>query len=409
MGLGIGLFIDRLTLNERLWGRLDWVKSINRTVAICALGYFVDIYDLVLFSIVRVSSLNDFGVFGDLNTAHGIELLNSQMAGLLLGGIIWGVVGDKYGRTKVMFGSILSYSLANIANAFIWDVKSYQILRFVAGIGLAGELGAAVTIVTESLSKENRGYATAIVTSLGILGALLASFFAKIFAWRIAFLIGGCLGLCLLMARVSLKDSEIFHRAKNRGVHLGRFISIFQDLGRLKRFLACFAIGLPCWFVLGLLLAFAPEVTRELGSLSIVSVGSAIVYQYSGAALGDLFSGFMSQRLKSRKISLLFFIGLTAIVISIFLTSRHKTAYYFYGLFFALGFSTGYWAVFVTVVAEQFGTNLRSSMTGIIPNFVRGAVIPMTLLMQELVLILSVFATLHLKESYGFELDYLES
>lgn len=403
---------------------------INATVVVGALGYFVDIYDLVLFSIVRVASLQDLGLTGKANTEAGILLLNTQMAGLLLGGFIWGILGDRRGRLSVLFGSILTYSTANIANAFVTNIETYQLLRFIAGVGLAGELGAAVTLVSETLTREQRGYGTAVIAAVGITGAIFAALTADLLNWRAAYFVGGCLGLTLLLARVKLKDSTLYQQMSlSRNLlklqnQPGQFQAIFISRERLKRFLACVAVGLPCWFVLGLLLAFAPEMTRELGATGAIVVGTAIIFQYAGAALGDLASGVLSQRLRSRNRVLLIFIVATAILVGIFLSSRSASPSFFYALFFALGFSTGYWAVFVSVAAEQFGTNLRATVATAAPNLVRGAVIPMTLAMQALrssfgligsvaaiggvVMLLSLVAVRSLKDSYSFDLDYLE-
>jgi MFS family permease len=402
-------------------------------VVVCALGYFVDIYDLVLFSIVRVASLKDLGLDQSGITNVGVLLLNSQMAGLLTGGVLWGVLGDRFGRVAVLFGSILIYSLANIANGFVTDTNTYAILRFVAGVGLAGELGAAVTLVTESLSRAHRGYATALIAGFGITGAIFAAISAQIFHWRTAYWIGGSLGILLLLARLKVQDSPLFARLskeiaatgspESKAFWGGVPLKIFTR-DRMLRFVACVAVGLPCWYILGVLLAFAPEITRALNVAGEVSVGTAIIFQYSGAAIGDVVSGVISQRLGSRNKVLAVFIALTAMFAGFFLLAKNSTPTLFYSLYFILGLTTGYWAVFVTVAAEQFGTNLRATVATVVPNLVRGAVIPMTIAMQltrptfgligavtligVVVFGLSFFALRNLKDSYAFDLDFLE-
>lgn len=404
--------------------RSKFGELLSASVLIGALGYFVDIYDLVLFSIVRIDSLKDLGIEGQALTDHGVALLNLQMAGMLLGGFFWGILGDKKGRLSVLFGSILTYSLANLANAFVESVQTYALLRFIAGFGLAGELGVAITLVTEVTSKEVRGYATAFIAALGITGAIFAGLSAQFLSWRTAYLIGGVLGLLLLFARIKTADSTIHRRLVVDRHRRGDLFALFTSRDRFKRFLYCTLVGAPCWFVLGLLLAFAPELTRALGVDGVVSVGTAVMFQYAGAALGDLASGALSQVMKSRKKVLALFLGATAVLVGAFLTNRDASAASFYGLFFALGFSTGYWAVFVTTTAEQFGTNLRATVATSVPNLVRGAVIPMTLAMQLMrehiglvgsiatvgvtMLVLSCVALARLKDSYAFDMDYVE-
>jgi len=397
----------------------------NKTVIVAALGYFVDVYDLVLFSIVRIASLKDLGFQGQELTDVGLSLLNLQMAGLLIGGVLWGSLGDKRGRLSVLFGSIALYSLANLLNAFVTTKEMYGALRFLAGIGLAGELGAAVTLVSEILPVAVRGYSTAFIAGIGILGAILAAATAEIFDWRIAYGIGGLLGLCLLFTRAKLSDSVIFKQTLSATHRRGNFLMLFQSWERLRRYLCTIAIGVPCWFVLGILLAFGPEITAEMGIAGSLVVGTGVMFQYAGAALGDIFSGAISQRIKSRNKVVAASLVATAVLVGVFLFSRGMTPPFYYTLYFALGFTTGYWAVFVTIAAEQFGTNLRATAASTAPNFVRGAVIPMTLLIQflkghislvsavvlvaVLVLCLALFALRRLKDSYATDLDFLET
>lgn len=357
---------------------LNLKKLFSLPVIVAALGYFVDIYDLLLFSIVRKSSLSYMGVPDAQLLEQGEYLLRMQMAGLLFGGIIWGVMGDKKGRLSVLFGSILLYSLANIANGFATTVDQYAWLRLIAGIGLAGELGAGVTLVSETLPTNLRGYATAIIASVGLMGAVLANFISKIFDWQIAYFIGGGLGLMLLVARVSVFESGIFLKTMEKKVERGNFLQLFQNWARLKKFLGCIFIGLPIWFVIGVLVTFSPEFAIELNIAGKIIAGDAVMYAYIGLAVGDLVSGFLSQTFRSRKRVVSIYASLTFISILLFLFTPFKSVTAFYAICFLLGVSIGYWALFVTIAAEQFGTNLRSTVTTSVPNIIRGTVIPIT-------------------------------
>jgi MFS transporter, putative metabolite:H+ symporter len=351
-------------------------------VIVAALGYFVDIYDLLLFSIVRRPSLISLGVSETALFDTGELLLRVQMAGLLVGGIIWGIMGDKKGRLSVLFGSILLYSLANIANGFVTTVEQYSILRFIAGIGLAGELGAGITLVSETLPAEKRGYGTTIIATVGLMGAVLANFVSKIFDWQTAYFIGGGLGLMLLLARVSVFESGIYMQTKAKEIARGDFLQIFGNKTRLIKFLGCIFIGLPIWYAIGILVTFSPEFAKALNISGTVVAGDAVMYSYLGLAAGDLSSGFISQKIRSRKKVVSGYITLTFLFILLFLFMPVRTVTFFYVACFALGFGIGYWALFVTIAAEQFGTNLRSTVATSVPNFIRGTVIPITLLFK---------------------------
>ncbi len=398
---------------------------LNLTVIVSALGYFVDIYDLVLFSIVRVASLRDLGVpEGELLTV-GVRLLNMQMAGMLIGGIIWGILGDKLGRVSVLFGSILMYSLANIANGLVHNVDAYAWLRLVAGIGLAGELGAAITLVSESLPKESRGIGTSVVAGIGVSGALLAATIGKHFPWQFAYMAGGTLGLLLLILRVKMLESGMFSQMRDdRDVSRGDISMLFTNLERFGRYMDCILIGIPLWFVIGILVTFSPEICRALGATETVSAGDGIFWAYTGLVIGDIGSGVISQWLKSRKATLWIFQTASAALILLFLFSRGMPANYYYLLCFLLGCSVGYWAIFVTVAAEQFGTNLRATVATTVPNFVRGSVVLVTTaftLLQHRVgivqgaltvgivcVLIGMFALRRLRESFGKDLNWLE-
>lgn len=349
-------------------------QLLSVPVIVAALGYFVDIYDLLLFSIVRVPSLRALHVAEEQLLEQGIFLINTQMAGMLVGGILWGVLGDKKGRLSVLFGSIALYSLANIANGFVTNVDQYALLRFVAGVGLAGELGAGITLVAEVLPKEIRGYGTSIVASVGVLGAVLAYFIADLFDWRIAYFIGGGLGLALLVLRFNVFESGMFKHVKQEAVARGNFFALFSSCKRFMKYLRCIMIGLPIWFVIGILITFSPEFGKAIGLETSIQAGKAVMFSYIGLSLGDMSSGLLSQYLKSRKRTVLVFVLLTAVSIVVYLLQRTQSVALFYGLCLFLGYAIGYWALFVTVAAEQFGTNLRATVATTVPNFVRGSV-----------------------------------
>ena len=358
-------------------------RVFSLPVIVAALGYFVDIYDLVLFSIVRVPSLKSLGVEGKALTDYGVDLLNMQMAGMLVGGIIWGILGDRKGRLKIMFGSIFLYSVANMANGMISSIPAYYALRFIAGIGLAGELGAGITLVSEVLHKSVRGYGTMLVASVGVSGAILANMVAKAYDWRAAFIIGGILGLLLLITRMRVAESGMFRSMEEKtAVGRGRMLALFTDRARFFRYLNSILIGVPIWFVVGILITFSPEFAKSLGTTGPVSAGNAVMFCYLGLIFGDLSSGLLSQLLKSRKKVVLLYILLTVGAVALYFLQGSRSPEFFYGVCFALGFGSGYWAIFVTVAAEQFGTNLRATVATTVPNFVRGMVVPITLLFQ---------------------------
>ncbi len=352
-------------------------------VIVAALGYFVDIYDLVLFSIVRVPSLKSFGLSGKELIDYGVYLLNMQMIGMLVGGVLWGWLGDKKGRLKIMFASILIYSLANLANGIAWSLPMYAALRFIAGVGLAGELGAGITLVAEVLPTKIRGYGTMLVASIGVSGAILANVVANTYEWRNAFFIGGLLGLLLLAARVKVAESGMFKTMESKnGVSRGNMLALFTDRSRFFRYLNSIMIGVPIWFVVGVLITFSPEFATELGITGVVSAGNAVMYCYLGLVLGDLSSGLLSQLLQSRKRVVLLFLLLTVGAVALYFLQIGQSPQFFYIVCALLGFAGGYWAIFVTVAAEQFGTNLRATVATTVPNLVRGMVVPITILFQ---------------------------
>lgn len=401
----------------------NYKQLFSIPVIVAALGYFVDIYDLLLFSIVRIPSLRSMGVSEGEMLNQGEFLIRVQMAGLLVGGIIWGIMGDKRGRLSVLFGSILLYSLANIANGFAATVNQYALLRFIAGIGLAGELGAGITLVSESLPTKLRGYGTTLVATVGLMGAVLANYVAKVFDWQVAYFIGGGLGLILLVARVSVFESGIFLKVKEQSVERGNFFQLFNQKERFIKFIGCILIGLPIWYVIGILITFSPEFAKVM-NISGVIAGDAVMFSYIGLAAGDMTSGIMSQIIRSRRKTVFVFIFLTLAFVVAYLYWPFETAAGFYVGCFLLGFGVGYWALFVTIAAEQFGTNLRSTVATTVPNFIRGTVIPLTFafrymresigilegaLVVGIVTILIAFWALRLiDETFGRDLNFVE-
>ncbi len=356
-------------------------ELLRLPVIVAALGYLVDMYDLFLFSIVRVPSLTDLGLTGDKLLEDGVLLLNMQMAGLLIGGIFWGILGDKRGRLSVLFGSILIYSLANIANGLVQSVPQYAVLRFIAGVGLAGELGAGITLVSEILPRRMRGYGATLVATLGVFGAVLAYFVADLFAWRASYFIGGGLGLLLLVMRVRVFESGIFLKAKTEAnVQRGNIMMLFNNRERFFRYIKCIIVGLPIWFVVGILITFSPELGVAMGLDAPVQAGIAVILSFGSQAFGNVASGLLSQYTQSRKKIMGLFIIMSFVFSVIYLLLPSTSVYVFYLMCVFLGFSNGYWTLFITVAAEMFGTNLRATVATTVPNFVRGAVIPITTL-----------------------------
>lgn len=418
-------------------------KSVSLLILVASLGYFVDIYDLILFNIVKKESLESLNFSPALETTF----FNWQMFGMLLGGLIWGILGDKKGRVQVLFGSILLYSIANIANAFVTTVEAYSFWRLLAGIGLAGELGAAVTLVAESMKTEKRGIGTMVIVTFGALGAVAAFFvsengeglkviFEKLFhtkleLWQVTYLFGGFMGLMLLILRVGTFESGMYKNMSGQNIRKGNFFQLFKNKKTTWKYLACIAIGLPVWFVIGILMNLSNKFFPEIGVASGVSTKDCILFAYMGLAVGDLWSGLLSQMLKSRKKVILLNLILIVVFTVIMFLNKNVSASYFKTLSFLLGASTGYWALFVTNASEQFGTNIRSTVAATVPNFVRGAVVLITngfLYLSEnmfkgwvshpyilgativgIVCIgLSFWATLYVPESFKKELDYVE-
>jgi putative MFS transporter len=407
-------------------------SPVNIIVIVAALGYFVDIYDLILFGIVRIPSLKAMGIPEKELMASGLYLFNMQMGGMLLGGIFWGILGDKKGRLATLFGTILVYSLANIANGFVQaDLNMYAILRFIAGFGLAGELGIGITLVSEVMSKENRAYATSIVSGVGICGAVLAYLVSE-WGWRQAYWTGGALGLCLLALRIYVSESGMFAKLKTSEVKRGDFLSLFRSWKQFIKYINCILIGIPVWFVIGILIVYSKEFGEALGVQVVISPGKAIMWHYTGAAIGSFLTGIISQKLGSRRKTVAMSVTFVAVIALWYCNAYGVSGLMFYFIMFLLGVAQGYWAIFITVASEQFGTNIRSTVTTTVPNFVRGIVIPMTLWWQwmgkqgwcnnpgghgilnaalivgGLVIVLAWLAIWKMEETHGKDLDYTE-
>ncbi len=400
-------------------------------VIIGALGYFVDIYDLLLFTIVRIPSLKGLGVLDaaqQLNASTSI--INHQMIGLLIGGIIWGTLGDRKGRLSVLFGSILLYSVANFYNGYVTSIEEYTWCRFIAGIGLAGELGAGITLVSELLPKHKRGIGTSLVAGIGLSGAVAAYFVYKFSGdWRLCYKIGGGLGALLLLLRVSVAESGMFKQVKESNVSRGNFLLFFTQKRRFKKYILAILIGLPTWFVIGILINLSNQFAFALFGEKTLESGRAIMYGYVAISIGDILAGFVSQWFKSRKMVLYICYAFAVLVaFAYFNPSINHSNNTMYFLCAMLGLATGYWAIFVTMGAEQFGTNLRATAATTIPNMVRGALPLMNLFFKDylietqkvsfinsaiitgsIVISIAVVAVYFTEETFHKDLNYLET
>jgi MFS transporter, putative metabolite:H+ symporter len=400
-------------------------KKSVQLVIVAAFGYFVDVYDLLLFSTIRTVSLQDIGVPNTSSLSVGLALLNWQMLGLLLGAICWGIFGDKKGRISVLFGSILIYSIANFLNSFVQTVDQYAILRFMAGFGLAGELGAGITLITEVMPIEKRGIGTTIIASFGLLGAAVASIVSSALGWKAAYIFGGSMGIGLLFLRYKVNESPMFKQLLDKSdLPRGDIFMFIKRPSRFLKLLQCVLIGLPVYFVVGLLITGAPEFGKELGISPLPEAGKAVMYAYIGMAIGDVFCGVLGQLLKSRKTPLLIFSILSGVMITLFLNSHGQSLSSFYGLCGLCGMGVGYWALINTNTAEQFGTNLRATVATLSPNLIRASLIPISTIFNSIkgemglihsatiigsiCVIISIASVLLLKDTFNKDLDYNE-
>ena len=402
---------------------------INIAVVVAALGYFVDIYDLLLFTIVKRDSMLGIGATDASMLADSTKVLNWQMIGLLIGGIIWGVLGDKKGRLSVLFGSIILYSIANFITGYIQSVDQYAACRFFAGLGLAGELGAGITLVSELLPKNKRGVGTSMVAGIGLSGAVAAYFTYKFSGdWRLCYKIGGGLGILLLLLRISVAESGMFKQVKDQNVSRGNFFMFFTNKKRFTKYLLAILIGLPTWYVIGILTNQSDRFAKAMFGSTTLDSGRSIMFAYAAISLGDILVGLVSQYFKSRKKALLLFYILCVISLLLFFTGWNNTDARMYAVCAMLGFSTGFWAIFVTMAAEQFGTNLRATAATTVPNMVRGALPLINLMFLDLfqhnwgwslvrsgivtgviVMAISLVAFYFTEETYQKDLNYVET
>jgi MFS family permease len=416
-------------------------KAVNKLIIVAALGYFVDIYDILLFGVERTASLNEIlpeqfpGIVAEklkeLNAYYGKMLLNWQMGGMLLGGLFWGILGDKKGRLTVLFGSILTYSIANIANGFVHNTSWYAALRFISGFGLAGELGAGITLVSETMSKEKRGIGTMIVATVGVFGAVVAGFMGDVIAnWRNSYFLGGGMGLALLILRIGVFESGMYTNVKSEKVKLGNFFDLFSSAERLKKYLCIIFVTVPVWYVMGTLVLFSPELFGKLSgnpeNAKLITAGRSIMFAYTGITVGDLLCGLISQVWKSRKKTLGLFLILTLLSMVAYFTLGGSSVNAFYAIILFVGFATGYWAVFISTASELFGTNIRATATTTAPNFVRGSTILISYLLTGMTMIfgkeglgatiatgsiimaIAFVALYYLEETFGKDLNYIE-
>ena len=405
-------------------GRSQFSSKIALAVFVAALGYFVDAYDIMLFSIVRTKSLLGIGVPESDVFSLGVELLNWQLVGMLLGGLFWGILGDKRGRLSVLFGSILLYSIGNIANGFIHTVDAFRFLRFITGVGLAGELGAGVTLVSEIMTKASRGWGTTVIASVGVLGVVIASLVGQAFSWQVSFFVGGGMGLVLLVLRLGVMESGLYQALARKKVQRGDFLSLFTSWERIKKYFGPVFVALPVWYIVGILMTFSPEIGKALGLPEPPNAGQAIFYAYIGLTTGDITSGVLSQIFRNRKKVILAFLFLVCLFTAAYCGWGGVSLPVFYGICVGLGFSAGFWAVLMMFCVEQFGTNIRATVATTAPNFVRGSAVILTLAFKFLtphggpvqaaawvgagVMALSFLALSRLNETYGKDLDYIE-
>lgn len=398
--------------------------KIVLAVFVAALGYFVDAYDIMLFSIIRTKSLLGIGVPPADVFNLGVELLNWQLVGLLLGGIFWGILGDKRGRLSVLFGSILLYSIANIANGFVDSVEAYRIFRFLAGLGLAGELGAGMTLVSELMDRRSRGWGTMVIATVGVLGVVVGCLLGQAFSWRISYFAGGGMGLVLLFLRLGVLESGLFKSLEKTKAARGNFLSLFSTSQRAWKYFSIIFVALPVWYVVGVLMTFSPEIGKGLGLAETPEAGRAIFFAYIGLTLGDAASGALSQLLGNRKKIVTGFLYLLLAFIAVYCFGGGLSLPFFYAVCMGLGFASGYWAVLMVTCTEMFGTNLRATAATTGPNFVRGSAVLLTLAFKALtprlgpvtsaglvglaIMALAFFALRSLEETYGKDLDFIE-
>lgn len=399
-------------------------KEIYLAILVASLGYFVDVYDLILFSVVRISSLQDLSVPNDQMLSIGVYLLNLQLAGMFIGGFIWGILADKRGRISVLLGSIALYSIANILNGFVTSVPQYAVCRFIAGVGLAGELGAGITLICEMLPKEIRTLGTMIISAMGMLGGVAAALFGDMLEWRSSYILGGVLGIVLLLMRFRLRESPIFEKEGSLSARLGDIRLLFESGERFMRYIACTLVGTPIWFIIGIVATFAPEIGKALNVQETISAGQFLLCAYVGSTIGNIISSLCSHYFENRKKVIMCFLFCLMAILSSFLLSYGVSSTVIYMFAAGLGITKGYWSLMLSNAAEQFGTNLRATVTTTVPNVVRASAIPLimsfgwlkeglgvisaTWVIGFISIAVAFVSVLTLKESFSHDLDFLE-
>lgn len=403
---------------------MEQQRKITLLIIVASLGYFVDIFDLVLFNVVKTASLTDLHLLSDQFKSAEISLFNYQMTGMMIGGLFWGILGDKIGRVSVLFGSILIYSIANILNAFVHTVEWYAVWRLVAGLGLAGELGAGITLVSETMTREKRGIGTLVIVAVGALGAVAANMVGSWLGWREAYIVGGAMGLVLLFLRAGTFESRMFKQVASTTIVRGNILLLFKNGRLFWRYIACILIGIPIWYSIGVMINLSNRYGESWGMIDKVNVGRNVMFAYIGLSVGDLLSGYLSQLFRSRKKIILAYLGALFCIMFVFHFYHNIDTYYFSWMSFAIGVASGYWALFVINAAEQFGTNIRSTVANTVPNFVRFSVVPITLSFNFLsskmlvsfagfitgivCLVFAIIGLYALPETFARELDYIE-
>lgn len=408
-------------------------QSIALLILVASLGYFVDAYDLIIASVVRSSAIVELGlaqVGTPEHTKYAQLFEYVQSAGILLGGIIFGVYSDKKGRKKALYYSIAIYSIANILNGllsasvpFVGTV--YCILRFICGFALAAELSIGIVMISETMKAKHRGYGTMIVVSFGILGAVLAAVLFEFIGihWQTLYLIGGIAGVLLLIFRFSVKETNPFLDLENQESERGSWVMIFKNRRLLKILFNAILLGFPIYFFISIPIKFATDYGKELG-LTIKGTIPIIVF-YIAMSVSDIIANYLCQLFENRKKVLYFYLGLCTI--SVFLLHFYPPTtpeQYFYLFSPLMGFASGYWALLITFTNEQIGTNIRSTYTTAVPNVVRSLFIPIQLLLTVLqptfgtstsvfyigvlAVILALLGLYSLKETWGKNLKFID-
>ena len=400
----------------------NFTKQEILTVLVVALGYFIDAYDLLIFSAVRKVSLMDLGVAETDTLNIGISLLNFQLIGLMIGGVLWGILADKFGRKTILFSSILIYSISNIANSYISSVDMYYWLRFIAGIGLAGELGVGISLITENIAKERRTVSTTVVSFFGMLGAATGGWLGSVFHWQTCFLIGGFAGFLLLLLRLNVEESHMYLGIKDSKVKKGNILLILKNPKSLITYFFCTLAGSSSFLFIGMFIQSTPE----FGKIFNISVtaGVALVWYYVGASISEVIAGILSKLLKERKAPIYIFYAISLLAIVIFCVHTPSSPRIYYIHCSLLGFGLGWWSMLITLSAELFGVNTRATAATSIPTFARAWNIPFTSVFKNnipklgilnsafavgvIVIALAIISATTIKETFENEANFIE-